>query len=196
MPFNPFKETTPPPSTLSDADLVDGIRGGKRKLLNELYERYASKIYYKCLGMVKDTEQARDMAHDVFIKVTTNLDKYKGTSELSFWIYAITYNHCIAYLKKAKRLKFAPIDESVDSADEGENKLTETIVRDLHLTQLSRLIKQLKPEEEIILMMRYEEQMNIKQIATILELGESAVKMRLKRVRNRLAELFNELDHE
>lgn len=193
---NPFKPTKPPPPTLSDADLVAGIRAGNRRLLNELYNRYASKIYYKCLSMVKDANLAQDMAHDVFIKVSTNLHKYKGTAELSFWIYAITYNHCISHLKKAKRLRFDPIDEKLDPADEGEHELTEKIVRDLKLNQLKRLIKMLKPDEEVILLMRYQDGMSIKQIASILQLGESAVKMRLKRVRNHLAELFNDLDNE
>ena len=193
---SPLKDNSPPSSSLSDSELVEGIKTGNRKLLNELYNRYASKIYYKCLGMVKNADQAQDMAHDVFIKVSTNLHKWKGTAELSFWIYAITYNHCIAYLRKAKRIRFDAIDEKLDPADESEYELSEKIVRDLKLTQLQRLIKRLKPDEEVILLMRYQEGMNIKQISSILQIGESAVKMRLKRVRNRLAELFNDLDHE
>nr|WP_253931379.1 RNA polymerase sigma factor [Lewinella sp. W8] len=193
---NPFKQNKPPPTTLSDADLVAGIRDGNRRLLKELYNRYASKIYYKCLSMIKNTDLAQDMAHDVFIKVATNLHKYQGKAELSFWIYAITYNHCISHLRKTERLRFVPIDEKLDPADEGEHELTEKIVRDLKLNQLKRLIKMLKPEEEVILLMRYQDGMSIKQIAGILQLGESAVKMRLKRVRNHLAELFNDLNHE
>lgn len=193
---NPLKGDSPPPSSLSDTELVEGIGKGNRKLLNELYNRYATKIYYKCLSMVKDSNLAQDMSHDVFIKVSTNLHKYKGTSDLSFWIYAITYNHCISHLRKAKRIRFDPIDEKLDPEDHGEQELTEKLVRDLKLTQLKKLIKKLKPDEEVILLMRYQDGMNIKQIASILQIGESAVKMRLKRVRTRLAELFNELDDE
>ena len=193
---NPPRGSSPPPSLMTDSELVEGIKTGNRKLLNELYNRYASKIYYKCLGMVKDGNQAQDMAHDVFIKVSTNLHKWKGTAELSFWIYAITYNHCIAHLRRAKRIRFDAFDEKLDPADESEHELTEKVVRELKLTQLKKLIKKLKPDEEVILLMRYQEGMNIKQISSILQIGESAVKMRLKRVRNRLAELFNDLDHE
>jgi RNA polymerase sigma-70 factor (ECF subfamily) len=188
---NPYKDGIAP-SSLSDAALVAGIKAGNRQLLTELYNRYANRIYFKCLGMVKDKDQARDMAHDIFIKVSTNLHKYEGTADLSFWVYAITYNHCISHLRKAKRLRFDAIDEKLNPADEGEHELTEKIVRDLKLTQLKRLIKKLKPEEEMILLMRYQDGMNIKQISGILQIGESAVKMRLKRVRNHLAELFND----
>jgi RNA polymerase sigma factor (sigma-70 family) len=196
MRSNPFKGLSPPPSSLSDAELVEEIRSGNRELLSELYNRYASKIYYKSLAMVKDASQAQDMAHDIFVKISTNLHKYKGTADLSFWIYAISYNHCITYLRKAKRLRFDPINEKFNFVDEGENELTEKIVRDLQLTQLKKLIKKLKPSQEVILLMRYQEGMSIKQIASILQIGESATKMRITRVRNRLAKLFKELDHE
>jgi len=191
---NPFKSEPLPPSSLSDAELVEGIGGGNRKLLNELYNRYAKKIYYKCLSIVKEKSLAQDLAHDIFIKVCTNLHKFKGTSDLSFWIYAITYNHCIAHLRKAKRIRFEVINEKLDPEDHGDEELTTKIVRDLQLTQLKKLINQLKPDEEVILLMRYQDGMNIKQIASILQLGESAVKMRLKRCRTRITELFNDLN--
>lgn len=186
--------SSPPPDALSDEDLVEGVKAGNRKLLNELYNRYAQKIYFKCLSLVKDKSLAQDLSHDIFIKVCTNLHKYKGTSDLSFWIYAITYNHCITHLRKAKRLRFTAIDETVDPEDHGDEELTAKMMRDIQLTQLKKLIKQLKPEEEVILLMRYQDGMNIKQIAGILQLGESAVKMRLKRCRTRIAELFNDLE--
>jgi len=121
-------------TSLSDAELVARIRNGDDHLFNELYNRYAGKIYYKCLGMVKNADLAQDLAHDIFIKVSTNLHKYKGTAELSFWIYAITYNHCLAHLKSAKRLRFDAINEKIDPADEGDQDLTEKIVRELKLT--------------------------------------------------------------
>lgn len=182
--------------SLTDADLVAEIRNGNGQLFNELYNRYSARVYHKCLAMVKEKSLAKDLAHDVFIKVFTHLDNYKGTAELSFWIYAITYNHCISYLRKAKKIRFDTLDEALDSEDEGEALLTEKIVQDLRITQLDLLLKKLKPEEEVILLMRYQEGMSVKQIAAILKVGESAVKMRLKRCRGKLVELFNAISHE
>lgn len=190
------KQTVQPPESFSDAEIIKEIIAGKRVLLNELYNRYASRIYYKCLSIVKETNLAQDMCHDVFIKVSLNLHKYKGTADLSFWIYAITYNHCITYLRKEKRIRFDTIDKKFDSEDYSDLELTEKNIHDLKLTQLKKHIKKLKPDEEIILLMRYQDGMSVKQIATILQIGESAVKMRLKRCRDHLAELLNDFDHE
>lgn len=181
---------------LTDAELVAEIRGGKEHLFNELYNRYSARVYHKCLGMVKEKNLAKDLAHDVFIKVFTHLDNYKGTADLSFWIYAITYNHCISHLRKAKKMRFDPIDEVVNSEDDGEASLTEKIVKDLRITQLDRLLKGLSPEEEVILLMRYQDGLAVKQIAAILKIGESAVKMRLKRCRAKLASQLNTINDE
>lgn len=180
-------------AALSDRQLVEAILAGKRSYLNELYRRYQDRVYYKCLGMVKDAPQAQDLAHDVFIKVFTNLHKYRGKADLSFWIYAITYNHCVSYLKKARRLRFDPVADSFDAPDDGAAALDEKLLKDLRLDQLERLLKQLRPEEEVLLVLKYQEGMSVLQIASILQLNESAVKMRLKRVRERLAKLLNGL---
>ncbi|WP_020569286.1 RNA polymerase sigma factor [Neolewinella persica] len=183
-------------SGLSDEELVASIQGGKGHLFSELYERYATKVFYRCLGVVKDKNLAQDLAHDVFVKVFSNLSKYRATSDFSFWINAITYNHCISYLRSAKRLRFEAIDETNNQEDDGDILLHEKLVRELQISQLDRLLKKLKPEEEVILMMRYQDGMQVRQIATILGIGESAVKMRLKRGRQRLAELYKTISYE
>lgn len=181
---------------MTDEELVAAIQAGKGHLFSELYERFASKVYYRCLGVVKDKDLAQDLAHDVFIKVFSNLSKYKATAEFSFWINAITYNHCISYLRNAKRLRFEVIDENANREDDSDILYHEKIVRELQISQLDRMLKKMKPEEEVILMMRYQDGMQIRQIATILGIGESAVKMRLKRGRQHLAALYKTNNYE
>ncbi len=196
--MTPSSPPTAPPAAaagLTDRELVVAILQGRRDYLNELYRRYQDRVYYKCLGMVKQASLAQDLAHDVFIKVFTNLHKYQGKADLSFWIYAITYNHCVTHLKRAKRLRFDRLDETLDPADGGQDELNEKLLQDLRLEQLDRLIKELRPEEEVLLILKYQEAMSIKQIAAILQLSESAVKMRLKRSRERLAILLNGLSN-
>ena len=73
-----------------------------------------------------------------------------------------------------------------------ENKL----LKDLQLNQLEKLFKELKADEKMVLLMRYQDGMSVKQISTSLSIGESAVKMRLKRSRDRLAELLKQAEDE
>lgn len=190
------KNVNAPASQLSDEELVTAILGGARDLLNNLYNRYSDRVYHKCLAMVKEQALAQDATHDVFVKVFTNLQKFEGKSDFSFWVYAITYNHCISYLRKAKRVRFSTIDEVNEPVDHAEEALSERLVKEMRISQLERLLHKLDHEEEILLIMKYQDGMSIKQIATILQIGESAVKMRLKRTRGRLGTLLNAMPHE
>ena len=182
---------------VGDNELVARIVAGKKHLLNELYNRYSGKVYYKCLSITKNPEVAKDLSHDIFIKVFTNLEKFKGTADFSFWIYSITYNSTISYLKKSN--KFKPVELTrlnEDTIDEGDEDITRKMLLDVQLKQLEALLKQLNPADRMIILMRYQDGMSIKQIGTSLKIGESAVKMRLKRTRIRLSEPFKLLKDE
>jgi len=145
---------------LTDKQLVKAILSAKdptikRQLQEDLYHRFADKIYFKCFNIVKSKEIAKDLTHDIIIKIFFNLGKYSGKSEFYSWVAAITYNHCINWLNKEKKLQVA----------------------------------QLKEAEKIVLLMRYQDGLAVKNIANILKIGESAVKMRLKRGRDHLIRL-------
>lgn len=178
---------------LGDLEIINRvIDNGEQELLEVIYDRYAAKVYYKCLGIVAEKATAQDLAHDVMVKVLINLSSFKGKADFSFWVHSITYNHCMDYLKRKKKFMVEALDETSSfqqvSADDIE--LENKILRDLQLTQLERLLKELQPDDKMILMMRYQDSMSIKHIARILRVGESAVKMRLKRSRDRLAQLL------
>ena len=87
---------------LSDWDVIQEILKGKKELLSILYDRYSSKIYNKCLAITKDRDTSKDLTHDIIVKIFMNLSKFKGTADFSFWVYSITYNYCMDYLKKKK----------------------------------------------------------------------------------------------
>lgn len=186
----PFDQTAIGSDPVTDRELVASVLDGKRHLLGELYQRYSDRVYHKCLAMVKQESLAKDLTHDIFIKIFTNLGKYKGKADFSFWVYAITYNHCISHLRRAKRLRFDALDEVDEARDHAEEELSNKLVREMQITQLDKLLQRLSPEEEILLTMKYQDGMSIKQMAKILQLSDSAVKMRLKRTRGRLALLL------
>lgn len=175
---------------MTDSELLDRIRAGEARLQAELYRRYEPLVRRKCRLMVKDREVARDLTQDIFVKITTRLHQFRGESELSFWIYSITYNHCVSHLKKAKRLRFEPVDAGADVADEGDGELARKVIADLAVERLERLIDGLPADERVVVLLRYREGRSVRVVAEMLGLGESAVKMRLQRARRRLAKLL------
>ncbi len=182
---------------LSDWDIIQKILLGEKQLLEILYDRYANKVFHKCLSITKDRDISKDLSHDIMIKVFLNLMKFKGTSDFSFWVYSITYNHCMDYLKKKNRLRFDNLEAtSFAHVSTGDIELEHKILKEVQLNQLHTLFKELKEDEKMILLMRYQDGMSVKQITATLSVGESAVKMRLKRSRDRLAELIKDAQNE
>ena len=183
-------------ANLSDMEVVAAILKGnnrqeQRKLQEELYDRYAGKIYHKCRNMVRNDEVAKDLSHDIIVKVFLKLDRFRGDSSFYSWVIVIAYNHCITYLEKEKRLKVEGFDDHSFEITAEEEGIEEKILQEARLEQLEENIKKLHDAERLILMMRYQDGISVKEIATTLNIGESAVKMRLKRSRDRLAHLIN-----
>ena len=195
--FKKQKKTENP--YLTDKQLVKVILSAKdptikRQLQEELYHRFAERIYFKCLSIVKSKEIAKDLTHDIIIKIFFNLGKYSGISEFYPWVAAITYNHCINWLNKEKKLKVESIENHAFQIglDDSEEAIAIKMLEELQLSQLERLFQELKEAEKIVLLMRYQDGLSVKNIASILKIGESAVKMRLKRGRDHLIRLVKE----
>ncbi len=180
--------------SLTDEDVVERIVSkGEQQYLEVLYDRYSNKIYHKCLSLIKDAEASKDCTHDIIMRIFTNLVKFQGRSSFSLWVHSITYNYCMDYLQKRKRIIFNDYiaGEYDDLPDDGW-ELEWKQMKDLQLSQLEMVFQHLGADEQLILMMRYQDGMSVKDIAESLEIGESAVKMRLKRSRDHLAELINQ----
>ncbi len=174
---------------LSDEEVVKEIvRTQNAALVEVLYERYADKVYRKCISFVKEENIAADLTHDIFIKVYMKLASFKGTSKFSTWLYSITYNFCVDYTRKNQRTKTVPIE----SEERVKNMEVET-ADDLSFIKGARLkvlLEKVKPEERMILLMKYRDDMSIKEIQEILNVSESAVKMRLKRAKEKIKNLY------
>jgi len=181
---------------MTDDELINLIRNGNKQLMTELYNRYSGIVYGKCLSLVKNTNSAQDLAHDVMIKVFTNLDKFKGKSDFSYWVHAITYNHCMSFLRKKNKFSSQElIQEELVIASDEEETLNAKFLRDLQLDMLEKVLDNTRAEDKLLLNMYYQDGLSIKQMSRILELKESTVKMRLMRSRNRLAKQLNRLQN-
>jgi RNA polymerase sigma factor (sigma-70 family) len=89
---------------LSDEEIVERIIITQDiSLVEILYQRYADKVYRKCLSFVKEEASAEDLTHDIFMKLYLNLSSFKQKSKFSTWLYSITYNFCIDHIRKNKK---------------------------------------------------------------------------------------------
>ncbi len=184
--------------SLSDKEIIELIlKEGRKDLLEIIYDRYVGKIYYKASALVNDRVLGKDLTHDIMVKVLLNLSKYKGEGAFGLWVNSITYNYCMDYLRKQKRMKTNVVEEDYFSSIEADDsELEYKILKESRINQLQQLFTKLLPDEKMIMMMRYKEGLSIKNISEATNLKEGAVKMRLKRGRAKLVKLLKESAYE
>lgn len=174
---------------LTDEQLVAlFIETQKNLYFEQLYDRYCDKVYRKCLSFVKDDAKAEDFTHDIFLKLVLNLASYKETAKFSTWLYSITYNYCIDQTRFSKKYSEVGLDENFDLPDDDDD----SEIAELEAQQLNKAMKEILPEEKSILMMKYQDDMSIKEISSSLNISESAVKMRLLRAKDKLRKVYLE----
>ena len=184
-------------SPLSDEKIIARIVStGASNLFNTLYDRYADKVFRKAVLMVHDQDVAQDLAHDVMVKSFLKLSTFEGKSSFSTWLYQITYTHCIDYLRKQKKMIEEPIDEDTfDSGpwlEDSNDAIEEKELFEMRLEYLNEILEEINPQDKILLMMKYQDNMAINEISDFCQCGESAVKMKLKRARDKVKEIYQE----
>lgn len=175
----------------SDEEIVLLIlNSGNQELFEILYLRYFKKVRDKCFSFLKDTKLSEEFANDILTKAYEKIQGFKGNSSFSSWLYSITYNYCIDYLRAKKKLHYPEWNsnnEIPEIIDESETDFEEASYENL-LT----IFELIHPEEKVLLLMKYQDNLPIKQIAKTLRISEDAVKMRLKRARSRVIYMYNQ----
>lgn len=184
---------------LSDEDLVKAIVLKNDTLLFEiLYDRYDKLVYNKCRGFSRHDEEAEDLTQDIFLKLFVKLKTFKGKSKFSTWLYSFTYNHCVNYVNRstAKKIEKQSVDtDNLKDEHYGSQEQDDADIQNLKVEKLKEALEKISPEEKMILLLKYQDSLSIKELCGVLDIGESAVKMRLKRAKEKLVNVYNEECH-
>ncbi len=156
-----------------------------------LYGRYADKVYSKCLSLLKNEASAQDAAQDIFLKIFLNLAKFNKKSRFSTWVYSITYNYCIDFLRRKKKEKTVLTDDE-NETDTPEEDVDEKEILEMEIERLAFILDKIPEEDKMVLLMKYREDLSIKDISKAFSKSESAIKMKLKRAKNKVRKLYNE----
>lgn len=169
-------------NNLSDEQLVEKIRTeGNNYLYTLLYNRYFPKVKDKCYSFLKNNARAEEFANDILSKVFEKLGTYQGKSMFSSWVYSISYNMVIDYLRKKKQLHYPNWNHDNELPEILDESVTD--INELSYEKLMEVFEKIHPEEKALLLMKYQDSLSLKQIASSLSISEDAVKMRLKRAR-------------
>ncbi|MFD0862951.1 RNA polymerase sigma factor [Sungkyunkwania multivorans] len=182
---------------MSDEELVKQILASKNPaLFGKLYDRYSERIYSKCYSFAQDTDEAQDLTQDVFLKLFTKLDSFRGEAKFSTWLFSFTYNFLVNYKKRDSAKKLGERWERLNKNDGHLAQLDdidEEELFDLKAKNLEKALDLIEPADKALLLLKYQDDISIKDIQLLLNVNESAVKMRLKRAKIKLVKVHQKL---
>lgn len=177
---------------IPDDELIDMFLASQSpEHFDELYKRYSDKVYSKCLSLLKNEAAAQDAAQDIFLKIFLNLAKFNKKSRFSTWVYSITYNYCIDYLRRKKKEKTILTDDD-NEKDLVEEEVDDKEILEMEIERLAFILDKIPEDDKMVLLMKYREDLSIKDISKAFDKSESAIKMKLKRAKNKVRKLYNE----
>ncbi|MBO0937762.1 sigma-70 family RNA polymerase sigma factor [Fibrella sp. HMF5335] len=175
---------------LSDEELVRlYVKTQRNPYFEALYTRYCDKVYRKCLSFTKNSERAEDFTHDIFIRIATKLSGFREQAKFSTWLYSVTYNYCMDQLR-SPRQKEVYSDEPYEGVGMYDDDDAE--VAEMEAQRLNKALDYLTSDERGLLMMKYQDDISIRDIAEAQKITESAVKMRLMRAKEKLRKRYLE----
>lgn len=175
---------------MPDAELLSLISQGDQQAFSQLYLRYQPQLVRYYARMLRnDLPQTADLVDEALFDVWRSAGKFAGKSKPSTWIYTITRNKVVSWLRKTSELTLE--DESIlESLVDPAVGPQEDLVLDDMKQQLLRLMDQLTEEHREVLKLTYFEDKSVKEVATLLNISENTVKTRMFYARKRLSQLL------
>ncbi len=174
-----------------DIYYIEKVKAGQTNYFSYIVERYQDIVFSIALKVLKNREDAEEMAQESFIKVYKSLHTFKGNAKFSTWIYRITYNNCISEVRKRK-IHFAST-EDVEIKDETSEIPLDGIPEENRARVIKEAMDKLPPEEYSLILLYYFEEQSIEEISKIAKLSESNTKVKLFRARKKLYTILNEI---
>lgn len=180
--------------TLSDERLMELIVRGDERAFGALYDRYQRKlITYFSRMLWNDRERAQDFLQELFTKIARKPDSYDPSRPFSTWLYSVANNMCKNEYRREGTRK-AAVPHLKAETDHVNAIHGDGVDRERFRLRLDQELDKLDPDQKATFVMRYHEDMAIKEIAGAFGISEGTVKSRLFYTLKKLAERLNEFD--
>jgi RNA polymerase sigma-70 factor (ECF subfamily) len=181
-----------------ELEIILRVRAGDTDAFEALVLEHQNKVYSLALRMVGNEEDARDMAQEAFIRAFNFLSGFRGDSKFSVWLYRLTSNICIDFLRsRSKKQTVSMTWTDEDGEEAGELEIPDDtwspeqqLERSLTRESVRRGLDSLSPQYREILLLREISGLSYEEIAKALNLEEGTVKSRIFRARKKLCDFL------
>ena len=180
---------------ISNSELVRKSQLGDKAAFEQLVIRHQDLVFSLAYKLTGNREMANDVAQEAFIRAWKAIEKFRGDSTFSTWIYRITVNTAWTLRKKAKKHNTLNIDDTYEPIVIDEKKDPELVAINSDLSSvLVNALDKIPIEQRIIVELKNIEGRSHKEIADYLDISVTAAKVRLHRAHQKLRQILEEVE--
>lgn len=172
----------------TDTDIILAIRKNTGKGFKMLLSQYSRPVYWHIRRTVSSHHDAEDITQETFIRIFKSLDKLKSENALKSWIYRIATNEALRFLEKRGE-DFLPLDNALDITSGSFVNYN-----DIEAVELKKAINSLPPKQRIVFNLRYYDELEYEEIASILQTAVHNVRANYHNAKERIVKHMNSLD--
>lgn len=176
-------------TTAVDTKLLAGCRANDRTAQQRLYELCQHQVYRVVVRIV-GLQDAADVMQQVFLQLFTKVHQFEARSLFTTWLYRLTVNESLQFLRKRKRWKFQPLESDPMNPDPTDSHSGE------HRELLEQALSRVDPDLRSIFLLKEVEQLSYREIAESINIPEGTVGSRLNRARHELQNHLKDLGWE
>ncbi len=180
---------------MPDTEIIEQLKQGNENAFRRLVENYQKLVVNTCYGMVRNREDAEDIAQDVFVEVYRNVDSFRADAKLSTWLYRIAVNRSLNHIRDNKKHKwFQSVESEVEAKNRQLLQLESSKVDqpeyDLENKQraiiLHGAINSLPENQKVAFTLSKYEELSYQEISEVMEMSVSSVESLLFRAKKNL----------
>ena len=164
----------------NDREVIEGCQRGDHDAFRALFEAHKDKVYSIALRYSGDHAAATDIAQEVFLKLLSRIQSFRGDSSFDSWLYRLVVNSCLDHRRRGRRL-IPFIDELLDVLRAPRETVLQELLRAEFQEGVQQVVAKLSREHRIVVILRYTEDLSYEQIAEILGCSRGTVASRLNR---------------
>jgi RNA polymerase sigma-70 factor (ECF subfamily) len=190
---------------MKDQELIEQILSGNQNAFRLLVDKYQVLVFNTCIGFVGNRQSAEDLSQEVFIETYRSINKFRGDAKLSTWLYRISVNKSLNYIRDHKkhnlvrsleRFFYGEKEESLEVEDYVFGTADAPLEQQQHALELHKAISTLPDNQRIAFTLNKFDDLSYKQIAEVMDVSlstiESLIHRAKKNLQKRLAAYYKE----
>lgn len=172
---------------------VERLKAGDERAFEELVEEYRERVHRVAWRILRDDEDAEDVAQEAFIKVFRNIGRFEGRSSLYTWIYRITVNIALNRIKRDKFRRMVPLGDMIRGDPRPQSNPARAAIGSEIAERIDQAVKLLPDKQRAVFTLKFYEELSHREIADIVGCSEGTSKANYFHAIRKLRRLLEDL---